>query len=54
MLDWHLDDFDPAKKLLYAGTAMAAKMAMMAMTTNNSINVKAAGAPGRLLLRGII
>jgi hypothetical protein len=49
-----LDDFDPAKKLLYAGTAMAAKMAMMAMTTNSSIRVKAVGASGLLLLGGIM
>jgi hypothetical protein len=41
MLDWHLADFEPAIKLLYAGTAIAAKMAMMEMTTNNSIRLKA-------------
>jgi len=37
----HLVDFELAMKLLYDGTAIAAKMAMMAMTTNNSIRVKA-------------
>jgi len=46
-----LADFPLATIPLYDGTAIAAKMAMMAMTTNNSIRVKAvAGVFGLLPL----
>jgi hypothetical protein len=41
MFDKHLDDFEPAIIPLYAGIAMAAKMAMMATTTSSSMSVKA-------------
>jgi hypothetical protein len=41
MFDKHFDDFEPAIIPLYAGIAMAAKMAMMATTTSSSMRVKA-------------
>ena len=40
MFDKHLDDFEPAVIPLYAGTAMAANMAIMAITTSSSMSVK--------------
>jgi len=52
MLDWHLAELAACFERAKAGKSNAARMAIMAITTNNSIKVNAAGGVSRLAIPG--
>src|ERR1700722_424176 len=54
MLDWHLAELAACFERAKAGRSSAARMAIMAITTSNSIKVNALGGASRLAIPGSV